>query len=72
VLPACPPARPPACLASYPPACLPAGRIERRHLELDRAERRLDSLHAVKPAHSAEAEGLERELAGLYSLYLHK
>jgi hypothetical protein len=57
-----------ACL----PACLPAGRIQRRHLELDRTERRLDSLQAVKPAHSAEVEGLERELGGLYSLYLHK
>ena len=67
-----PPAWLPGCLAAWLPGCLPSGRIERRHLELDRAERRLDSLQAVKPAHAAEAEGLERELGGLYSLYLHK
>lgn len=41
-------------------------------MELDRVERRLDALHAVKPAHSAEASALEGELGLLYSLYLHQ
>lgn len=41
-------------------------------MELDRLERRLDSLQAVKPAFSAEAEELEGELEGLYQQYLHR
>ncbi|KAI3426863.1 hypothetical protein D9Q98_006809 [Chlorella vulgaris] len=47
-------------------------RVEKRHVELDRLERRLDSLQAVKPAFSAEAEELEGELEGLYQQYLHR
>ncbi|KAI7840623.1 hypothetical protein COHA_005645 [Chlorella ohadii] len=47
------------------------GRVERRHAELDRVERRLDALHAVRPAHSGEAEELEGQLAELYQAYLH-
>lgn len=55
------------------PTALPsAERIERRHVELDRVERRLGALAAVRPAHSAEAEGLEGELGGLFTRYLHQ
>lgn len=48
------------------------GRVEKRHVELDRLDRRLDSLQAVKPAHSGEIEALEADLGGLYQQYLHK
>ncbi|PRW51072.1 clusterin-associated 1 [Chlorella sorokiniana] len=52
-------------------AAVMEGRVERRHAELDRVERRLDALHAVRPAHSAEAEALEGQLSELYQAYLH-
>jgi hypothetical protein len=51
---------------------LAAAKVEKRHVELDRMERRLDALHAVRPAQSAELDRLEAELAELYRAYLHK
>eukprot|EP00887_Chlorella_sp_A99_P001037 scaffold14.g1037.t1 len=50
----------------------PAGRVEKRHVELDRLEQRLESLQAVKPAHSEAVEALERQLAELFTAHLHK
>ena len=49
-----------------------AAKVEKRHTELDRMERRLDSLHAIKPVQSEEVDRLEAELAELYRDYLQK
>ncbi len=59
------PARPPA-------RCLATAKAEKRHVELDRMERRLVALHAIRPAQSEEVDRLEAELAELYRAYLHK
>ena len=46
--------------------------MERRHVELDRGERRLDALASVRPAHSQEVAALEARLGELYQQYLHR
>ncbi|XP_053990560.1 clusterin-associated protein 1 isoform X1 [Hylaeus volcanicus] len=47
-------------------------RIERRRAELDRNQKRLQTLKKVRPAFMEEFEKLEVELRSLYDDYLHK
>ena len=47
-------------------------KIEKKKLELDRAEKRLKSLQGVRPAYMDEYERIESELAKLYETYMQK
>lgn len=47
-------------------------RIERRRTELDRNQKRLQTLKKVRPAFMEEFEKLEVELRALYDEYLQK
>ncbi|XP_012256437.2 clusterin-associated protein 1 [Athalia rosae] len=47
-------------------------KIERRRTELDRNQKRLQTLRKVRPAFMEEFEKLEVELKGLYDIYLQK
>jgi len=47
-------------------------RIERRRIELDRNQKRLQTLKKVRPAFMEEFEKLEVELRALYEDYLQK
>ena len=59
--------------ATPPPTPTPASdRVERRHVELDRGERRLEALASVRPANSQEVAALEARLGALYQQYLHR
>ena len=49
--------------------CAPAGKVEARHEGLDRAERRLAALAAVRPATSAVAAELAATWAALHAAY---
>ena len=48
------------------------GTIDKRRAELKRAETRLSSLAAVRPAYMDELEGLQEELQQLFAVYLQK
>ena len=48
------------------------GKIEKRRAELKRAETRLSSLAAVRPAYMDELEGLQANLQQLFAVYLQK
>lgn len=48
------------------------GKIEKKKIELDRAEKRLKSLKVVRPAYMDEYERIEVELAKLYDSYIEK
>ncbi len=43
-----------------------------KNIELERAEKRLESLNNVKPAHFNELRQLEAELAQVYKVYVEK
>lgn len=47
-------------------------KIEKKKLELDRNQKRLKSLQAVRPAFMDEYEKLEAELAKVYEVYIEK
>ena len=47
-------------------------RIEKKKAELERAEKRLKSLQAVRPAFMDEYDRLEQEMAKLYETYLER
>lgn len=48
------------------------GKTEKRRAELKRAETRLSSLAAVRPAYMDELEGLQADLQQLFAVYLQK
>lgn len=48
------------------------GKMEKRRAELKRAETRLSSLAAVRPAYMDELEGLQANLQQLFAVYLQK
>lgn len=47
-------------------------KIEKKKLELDRAEKRLKSLNTVRPAYMDEYERVEAELIGVYEQYTER
>ncbi|KAH6563132.1 hypothetical protein BASA60_010840 [Batrachochytrium salamandrivorans] len=47
-------------------------KIEKKKLELDRAEKRLKSLSSVRPAYMDEYEKIEVDLSKLYNTYMEK
>ena len=47
-------------------------RLDKRRSELERAERRLSTLTAVRPAYMDEYERLQGELQDLFTLYLQR
>jgi clusterin-associated protein 1 len=47
-------------------------KIEKKQSEFDRAERRLKSLQAVRPAYMDEYEKVELELTKVYQIYMEK
>jgi clusterin-associated protein 1 len=47
-------------------------KIERKQIDLERAEKRLKSLKSVKPAFQEEYLALERELRNLHEIYLER
>jgi len=48
------------------------GKIQKRKVELDRAEKRLKSLKSVRPTFMEDYEKLEEDLKGLYQEYMDK
>lgn len=46
--------------------------MDKRRAELKRAEARLSSLAAVRPAYMDELEGLQATLQQLFAIYLQK
>lgn len=48
------------------------GKMDKRRAELKRAEARLSSLAAVRPAYMDELEGLQATLQQLFAIYLQK
>ncbi len=47
-------------------------KLDKRRSELERAERRLSTLTAVRPAYMDEYERLQGELQDLFTLYLQR
>ncbi|KAJ3086321.1 Clusterin-associated protein 1 [Quaeritorhiza haematococci] len=47
-------------------------KIDKKKVELDRAEKRLKSLQGVRPAYMDEYEKIELELASLYEIYMER
>ena len=48
------------------------GKIKKRSIELERAEKRIKSLQSVRPAYMDEYERLDQEVEKLYDLYVIK
>jgi clusterin-associated protein 1 len=47
-------------------------KIQRRRIELERADKRLKGIENVKPEYQEEYERLEQELERFYSIYVEK